>query len=106
MKYKLFFLPTLLIFNLIICNSTYAQENQYKYRSDYLTKFESFTIENGLSNNHVLDILQDKYGYIWIATRNGLNRFDGYRFVTYKNDPEDSTSLSDNYVTSLELDFQ
>jgi len=93
-----------IIINLILCIPSHAQENQYALRKDYMTKFESFTKDDGLSNDHILDILQDNYGYLWFATREGLNRFDGYRFVTYKNVPGDSLSLSDNYVTSLETD--
>ena len=43
-------------------------------------------------------------GFMWFGTQNGLNRYDGYRFVIYRNDPKDPFSLSNNYITSLELD--
>jgi signal transduction histidine kinase/ligand-binding sensor domain-containing protein/DNA-binding response OmpR family regulator len=58
-------------------------------------------VEDGLSNNQVLDILQDDRGFMWFATENGVNRFDGYTFKVYKNDPKDSTTLSNNYVLDL-----
>ena len=45
-------------------------------------------IEQGLSNNYVVGITQDKQGFLWFATEEGLNKFDGTRFITYyKNDP-------------------
>lgn len=44
-------------------------------------------IEQGLSNNYVISIAQDKQGFLWFATEEGLNKFDGTRFITYyKND--------------------
>ncbi|GEM_PF-450752 len=66
--------------------------------------FEHISIPAGLSNASVWDILQDKYGFLWIATADGLNRYDGYNFKIYKNDPGDSKSLSNNFVYSLMID--
>lgn len=44
-------------------------------------------IEQGLSNNYVVSIAQDRQGFLWFATEEGLNKFDGTRFITYyKND--------------------
>jgi len=56
------------------------------------------------SSGLINDICQDKYGYIWIATENGLNKFDGYRFTTYLSHPDDTTTLKSNIVTSLYCD--
>jgi ligand-binding sensor domain-containing protein len=66
--------------------------------------FESFDVEQGLSSNWVRDIAQDKKGYIWLATSDGLNRFDGYNFKVYKRNEEDSKSLLVNYVRSIFVD--
>lgn len=44
---------------------------------------EHLTIKDGLSNNFVTDIIQDKRGFIWIGTESGLNRFDGENFTTF-----------------------
>ena len=52
------------------------------------------------------DLCQDRYGYIWIATDYGLNRFDGYHFTTYYHRSNDSTSLGSNIVTRLYQDSQ
>ena len=62
--------------------------------------YPSERFSSGLIN----DICQDSYGYIWIATENGLNRFDGYRFTTYLHHPDDSTTLSSNIVVKLYCD--
>ncbi len=45
--------------------------------------------------------MQDKKGFIWLGTANGLNRYDGYSFITYTNNPTDSTSISDNGIISM-----
>ena len=63
--------------------------------------FEQLTTDHGLSSNKVERILQDKEGFYWVATQNGLNRFDGTNFKVYRNDPKDSTSLTHNYCTAL-----
>jgi len=61
-------------------------------------KAKIFTPNEGLSNSHISQIYQDSYGYIWIATENGLNKFNGYDFTTYLEHPFDSTSLQGNFV--------
>ena len=63
--------------------------------------FKHFTTANGLSNNKINDVIQDKTGFIWLATDDGLNRFDGYNFKVYRHIPRDSTSLSSNSVWRL-----
>jgi len=64
-------------------------------------KFESITINDGLSQGMINYILQDHFGFMWFASKDGLNRYDGYRFVIYRHDASDSTTLADNYVTCL-----
>ena len=59
---------------------------------------------NDLSSTMITSICQDKAGYIWIGTEYGLNRFDGYRFTTYKNDPNDPQSLMYNIVNRVFCD--
>lgn len=63
--------------------------------------FKAITTENGLSNNIVYDILQDREGYIWIATDNGLNRYDGYTAKTFFHKATDSSSISSSVTRSL-----
>ena len=50
-------------------------------------RFTHLTTNDGLSQGYVVDILQDRRGFMWFATRDGLNRYDGYTFVVYKHDP-------------------
>ena len=62
---------------------------------------EQLTMEDGLSQSTVFCIIQDKIGFLWIGTQSGLNRYDGYTFKKYYYDPEDTTSLSHNYINSI-----
>lgn len=63
--------------------------------------FNSFTIDNGLSGSQVYSLLQDRTGFIWIGTDNGLNRFDGKEFKVYNNQPNNNNSVSDNSIWTL-----
>ena len=64
-------------------------------------RIRMFTPDDGLSNSHITEIYQDSQGYIWIATENGLNKFNGYSFTTFSEQPDDSTSLKGNYVYTI-----
>ena len=66
--------------------------------------FDHLKIEDGLSNNSVLSLEQDDFGFIWIGTANGLNRYDGKRFKVYKTNAKDSSSISNNNILSLATD--
>ncbi|MBW1869136.1 MAG: GAF domain-containing protein, partial [Deltaproteobacteria bacterium] len=61
-------------------------------------------MEEGLSQSTVRSIVQDHYGFMWFATVDGLNRYDGYEFTIFKHDPADPTSLSENFIWNLYLD--
>lgn len=62
---------------------------------------EYLGIDHGLSNDFVTDIYQDKDGFMWFGTFNGLNRFDGYEFKVFKNNPLENKSLPDNRITDI-----
>lgn len=66
--------------------------------------FRHYEVENGLSNNTVFCIVQDKNGFLWSGTKDGLNRFDGYRFKTFHINTGNSSGLSRDQVTSLFID--
>ncbi|MCH8495025.1 MAG: histidine kinase [Balneolales bacterium] len=62
------------------------------------------TTDDGLSQNLVFDLEQDQQGFIWIGTKDGLSRYDGYNFKIFRNNPSDSTTLSSNYITFIQED--
>jgi ligand-binding sensor domain-containing protein/signal transduction histidine kinase len=64
-------------------------------------RFEQLSTDDGLSQSSVRSILRDHRGFMWFGTDDGLNKYDGYHFVSFKRDPEDAGSLSDNYVRAL-----
>jgi AraC family chitin signaling transcriptional activator len=67
-------------------------------------KFETYLVEDGMSNNSVNRLAKDPKGAIWIATWNGLNYFDGKTFVVYHHDPNQSRSLPGNYIHGVAVD--
>ncbi len=83
----------ILFFNLSF-NTTFSQE----------MKFDHYSVDKGLSQGNVWDILQDKYGFVWIGTEDGLNKFDGYSFTVYKSIPDDPGSLTSNNINSIAED--
>jgi ligand-binding sensor domain-containing protein len=86
-------LPTLLLLLAFLAVSAPAQFRPLR--------FEQFTIGDGISNNSVNAILQANDGFLWIGTKDGLNRYDGESFRCFKRDPASPSSLPDNYVQSL-----
>src|SRR5271165_1751762 len=95
--YKYFFrlnnLFSFLIFlSAIAWHTVYAQQN---------VKFTHLTTDAGLSQNTILAILKDKYGFMWFGTEEGLNRYDGYHFKVYLNNVKDKTSIAGNTVNVL-----
>ena len=69
-------------------------------------KFTTYGPRDGLSHDSVYEILESSHGFLWIATEDGLNRFDGYTFVTYRHDPDNSLSLAENDINSLAEDAE
>jgi ligand-binding sensor domain-containing protein/signal transduction histidine kinase len=67
-------------------------------------RFSHLTTNDGLSQGYVTAILQDRRGFMWFATRDGLNRYDGNAFVVYKHNPNDPGSLSSNFIEDMAED--
>ena len=76
-----------------------AQKDNFPFQ-----QFERITTDNGLSHKEVYEVIQDKMGFLWFLTGNGLNRYDGYNFKTYSYDPADSNSLTAGWFYSLVQD--
>ena len=83
----------LLLFIILISAQGHAKFSEYQ--------IEQLKIENGLSQSTILSMLQDKKGFMWFGTANGLNKYDGYNFSVYTHNNLDSTSISDNQITAL-----
>src|SRR5215217_539292 len=83
----------LLISVQILCFFSFAQKQNLK--------FEHLDINAGLSQNHIMTILQDSRGFMWFATRDGLNKYDGYKFTIYKNDANNNNSISNNFISGI-----
>ena len=69
-------------------------------------RFHSITVEQGLSQPTVRAILQDRHGFVWIGTLDGLNRSDGNRIRVFRHRPDDPSSLSDNHVAAMVEDAE
>ncbi|ANI90382.1 hypothetical protein A9P82_14440 [Arachidicoccus ginsenosidimutans] len=66
-----------------------------------LLTLSNIDVTKGLSNNSVTCLLRDKYGFMWMGTYDGLNRYDGYEFKIFRSKWQDSTSLINNHVVVL-----
>src|SRR5689334_7852902 len=64
-------------------------------------RFEHLGIDKGLSQSNVICILQDSRGFMWFGTRDGLNKYDGYKFTVYKNNADDKTTISNDYIQDM-----
>ena len=84
-----------ILFLIVLLSTTlaYTQETEYT--------FKRLTVDDGLSQNTVYSILQDSKGFMWFGTKDGLNRYDGYKFTVFKHRQSDSMSLADNIVTTI-----
>jgi len=64
-------------------------------------RFDHISVNEGLSSPVITSILQDQVGFLWFGTPDGLNRYDGYSFTTYRHQESDEFSLSNDWITSL-----
>ena len=83
---------------LIMATSAVAQDPNFI--------IERISLEQGLSQSVVDVIFQDSKGYLWFGTQDGLNRYDGYSFVVYKNEPGNSNTLPGNTITAMAEDHE
>ena len=85
----------ILLFDSFLC---YAQKHQLK--------FEQLGINEGLSQSTVRCIFQDRKGFMWFGTKDGLNQYDGYKFTIYRKNPVNTNSLGSNDIKSIVDDKQ
>ncbi|MCA9366605.1 hypothetical protein KC722_03435, partial [Candidatus Kaiserbacteria bacterium] len=86
--------PTFLLLAVLWCLSSSISFSQD-------IEFERIPNELGLSQNLISALCQDRQGFLWVGTKDGLNRFDGYRFQVFQHDPFDSTSISNNNIKTI-----
>lgn len=84
----------------IICTAHFTAKAQH-----HVPKFTSLTSMDGLSSNTVTAIVKDRYGLMWFATDDGLNKFDGTDVRIYRHNKKDSTSLKSSDISSLHQDY-
>ena len=82
-----------ILITLCFAQITFAQRD--------LIRFNNITIDNGLIQGSISGVVHGKDGFIWIATADGLHRYDGYNFKIYRNDPSQPNSLPDNYISCI-----
>lgn len=66
-----------------------------------IQRFERLSTASGLSQSTIFKIIQDRRGFLWFATADGLNRYDGHSFVIYRHDPGDANTLSGSDISSV-----
>ena len=74
-------------------------------QTKYTNSYREVGINQGLSQSTVRKIVQDSLGFMWIATGDGLNRYDGYEFTIYRHQPENPSSISDNWILDIHIDY-
>lgn len=88
---------TLVFMCIVMCifsETSYAKKNEN-------INFQNITIEDGLAQSFTEYIYQDSYGYMWIGTNDGLNRYNGNEFKLFRNIKDDDNSISNNMISSL-----
>jgi len=92
------FRPTICILMCIILGST------FNLLPGQALQFSHYGAAEGISQSEILCIFQDSEGYTWFGTQNGLNKFDGYSFEHFFNDPADTNSISNNWIFDIAED--
>lgn len=81
---------------IILLNPAYSQRKEIR--------FEHLTTKDGLPQGYVTTIDQDKFGFLWFGTQDGLVKYDGYKFIEYRYKQDDTNSISDNWITKIAVD--
>jgi ligand-binding sensor domain-containing protein len=105
LKMKFSYLTKFQVFNLMFVITFLSNSFLVQAQGDDLI-FEQIFLEQGLSQSIVKCILQDREGFMYFGTEDGLNRYDGYTFTVMRNNPEDLNSLSYNDINAMHLDFE
>ena len=102
--FRIIEIQTILVFNSmksfkIILLSIFIFSSSFSQTDEYI--FKQLTDADGLSQSTIFAMIQDREGYLWLGTIDGLNRYDGYEFRVYVNDASNASSISDNFISAL-----
>ncbi len=89
-----------------LCLFILLQQSSISWAAEPVVRFDRLTIEDGLSQSSIFSIQQDSQGLLWLATLDGLNRYDGYEFRAFRHNPDDPGSISANTINFLYEDAQ
>ncbi|WDE03899.1 EAL domain-containing protein [Thalassomonas viridans] len=104
-RHLLSFLPnviSLAIISLLFLATLIAPASAIQ--TDPQLRFKQYSTEHGLSQNSVFSITQDLHGFLWFATEDGLNRYDGHEFIQYRYSATDPHSIADNFIRKVFVD--
>ena len=109
LRYRLMFLIGLLLVLLALLPVVVAADTlpRHDVESRIISRniqFSTLSVDDGLSQAAVNSIVQDRQGFIWFGTQEGLNRYDGYEFAVYQKDPTEPHSLSHDWIWTLFVD--
>jgi len=96
--------PIRLIVSILITYLLFPAGSISGEEPDIPLRFDSITSESGITSTVIYSMLQDSKGFLWFAGEVGLNRYDGYEFRNYRNDPTDSTSLNEEFILHISED--
>ena len=87
----------------LIAQQKYLQQSSKEIRE---VAMQRWSPDEGLSQGQINDMVIDHWGYLWVSTKEGLNRFDGNSFKVYRHSEDNPKSIADNYVTALLVDHK
>jgi signal transduction histidine kinase/ligand-binding sensor domain-containing protein/DNA-binding response OmpR family regulator len=87
------------VYGIVLCNFLISLTASFAQQQN--PKFRRLTTDQGLSQSHIGAILKDHKGFMWFASEDGLNRYDGYKFTHYKHDPENNNTINDSFVLDI-----
>jgi signal transduction histidine kinase/ligand-binding sensor domain-containing protein/class 3 adenylate cyclase len=90
----------IIIYSINISSILYSQNDEPDGQNNEM-RFKQISLEQGLSQNVVTCIIQDRKGFMWFGTEDGLNRYDGYKFVVFKHSTENPKSISNNHILTI-----